>query len=81
MDDWGEKGPIVNIDWFICTYKGHMRIGVNDMVRVNGIGFQECDILFFDDLVKIGEDYYGDFSIQEYNENGMSFEEFLKLIK
>lgn len=72
LDDWGEKGPVVNIDWFICTYKSHMRIGADG---------EECDIPFFEDLVKIGEDCYGDFSIQEYNENGVSFVEFLKLMK
>ncbi len=81
LEDWGSEGPIVgpvNIGW---TY-GKLRL-----FTLDGVGMEF--IPMHDDLLHVGDHYYGDAEIfdapgdADYDdgEKILSFEDFVKLIK
>ncbi len=57
LDNWGVDGPVLIIEGFHCTYKDHIRVGVDDPYR------DWFDLEFKEDLLYYNGTWYGDWSI------------------
>lgn len=70
MDDWGFEGPLVGpLKYLQVTYMGTMRLHFENPKDAQLFGLDPASPFLFltEDLIKIGEAYYGDWTAQYYN--------------